>query len=113
MRASSSSAWGTSATEARSSAANPISAGIRTISSPSSAHRVDSRDPAGTRMFREAAEAGGTVRAQLERNRGAAEDLGRALRELRPRAVVTCARGSSDHAATYAKYLVETRRGIL
>jgi len=27
--------------------------------------------------------------------------------------VVTCARGSSDHAATYAKYLIETRAGVL
>jgi len=26
------------------------------------------------------------------------------IRALAPRAVVTCARGSSDHAATYAKY---------
>ena len=26
-----------------------------------------------------------------------------------PRAVVTCARGSSDHAATFAQYLIETR----
>ncbi|MBC8022152.1 MAG: SIS domain-containing protein, partial [Burkholderiales bacterium] len=30
-----------------------------------------------------------------------------------PRAVVTCARGSSDHAATFAKYLFETRLGVL
>jgi glucosamine--fructose-6-phosphate aminotransferase (isomerizing) len=27
--------------------------------------------------------------------------------------VVTCARGSSDHAATFAKYLIETRTGVL
>jgi glucosamine--fructose-6-phosphate aminotransferase (isomerizing) len=27
--------------------------------------------------------------------------------------VVTCARGSSDHAATFAKYLIETRAGVL
>jgi glucosamine--fructose-6-phosphate aminotransferase (isomerizing) len=27
--------------------------------------------------------------------------------------VITCARGSSDHAATYAKYLIETRAGVL
>ncbi len=32
---------------------------------------------------------------------------------MAPRAVVTCARGSSDHAATYAKYLFETRVGVL
>jgi glucosamine--fructose-6-phosphate aminotransferase (isomerizing) len=35
------------------------------------------------------------------------------LRGLAPRAVVTCARGSSDHAATFAKYLIETRVGVL
>jgi glucosamine--fructose-6-phosphate aminotransferase (isomerizing) len=35
------------------------------------------------------------------------------VRRLRPRAVITCARGSSDHAATYAKYLIETRAGVL
>ena len=70
-------------------------------------------DPACTRMFREAAEAGAAVRMQLERNRAAVDTLGAALRAFAPRAVVTCARGSSDHAATYAKYLIETRLGVL
>jgi len=60
-------------------------------------------------MFREAAQAGGVVRAQLERNAAAARELGKTLRSFSPRAVVTCARGSSDHAATYGKYLIETR----
>jgi glucosamine--fructose-6-phosphate aminotransferase (isomerizing) len=64
-------------------------------------------------MFREAGEAPAAVRAQLERNRAAVRDLGAKLRAMRPRAVVTCARGSSDHAATYAKYLFETRVGVL
>ena len=64
-------------------------------------------------MFREAAEAPAALGRQLERNREAAQRLGAALRELAPRAVVTAARGSSDHAATYAKYLVETRAGVL
>jgi len=64
-------------------------------------------------MHREAGEAAAVVGAQLERNRSAARELGARLRELAPRAVVTCARGSSDHAATYGKYLVETRLGIL
>lgn len=64
-------------------------------------------------MFREAAEGAHVARAQLERTRAAVERLAASLRERRPRAVVTCARGSSDHAATYAKYLVETRLGIL
>jgi len=70
-------------------------------------------DPARTRMFREAAGAGAAVRAQLERNRIVTADLGERLRERTPRMVVTCARGSSDHAATYAKYLFETRVGLV
>src|SRR5215212_2551433 len=70
-------------------------------------------DAACTRMFREAAEAGEAVRAQLERGADAMVRLGAELRALSPRAVVTCARGSSDHAATYAKYLLETRVRVL
>jgi glucosamine--fructose-6-phosphate aminotransferase (isomerizing) len=64
-------------------------------------------------MFREAAEAPEAVRRQLEASRAQVRDLGARLRTLAPRAVVTCARGSSDHAATYAKYLIETRLGVL
>jgi glucosamine--fructose-6-phosphate aminotransferase (isomerizing) len=66
-----------------------------------------------TRLFREAASAPATVRAQLGANRDAIGELGSALRQFDPRAVVTCARGSSDHAATYARYLIETRTGLL
>jgi len=64
-------------------------------------------------MFREAAGAGEALRSQRERLRNPARALGAALRDLAPRAVVTCARGTSDHAATYAKYLVETRAGVI
>ena len=63
-------------------------------------------------MFREAASASDAVRAQL-RARRAITAIGADLRRLAPRAVITCARGSSDHAATYAKYLIETRAGVL
>ena len=66
-----------------------------------------------TRMHREAAEGPRVVAAQLERNRAYMAALAASLRAKRPRAVVTCARGSSDHAATYAKYLMETRLGVL
>jgi glutamine---fructose-6-phosphate transaminase (isomerizing) len=69
--------------------------------------------PEATRLYREAAQAPGVVRAQLERNATVVRELGARLREKKPRAVVTSARGSSDHAATYAKYLVETRAGVL
>jgi glutamine---fructose-6-phosphate transaminase (isomerizing) len=64
-----------------------------------------------TDMFREAAEAAEAV----ARQQGAASDLrriGAALRERLPNVVITCARGSSDHAATFAKYAIETRLGV-
>jgi len=64
-------------------------------------------------MFREAAAAPAAVRSQLHANRDLIEQLGEVVRNMGPRAVVTCARGSSDHAATFAKYLVETRTGLL
>jgi glutamine---fructose-6-phosphate transaminase (isomerizing) len=64
-------------------------------------------------MYREAAESARVVRAQLASNAGSMARLGATLRSLSPRAVVTCARGSSDHAATYARYLLETRGGVL
>jgi glucosamine--fructose-6-phosphate aminotransferase (isomerizing) len=66
-----------------------------------------------TLMFQEAAAAAAVVRAQLAANAQSMKALGQLLRRLCPRAVITCARGSSDHAATYAKYLIETRARIL
>ena len=64
-------------------------------------------------MFREAAESAVVVGRQRSANDAAVRALGCKLRAIAPRAVVTCARGSSDHAATYAKYLFETRLGVL
>ncbi|HZF16005.1 MAG TPA: SIS domain-containing protein [Steroidobacteraceae bacterium] len=66
-----------------------------------------------TCMFHEAGEAPAVVRSMLERNREPIERLGEVLRKAAPRAVVTVARGSSDHASTFAKYLIETRVGVL
>src|SRR3954468_22688118 len=71
------------------------------------------RDPASTRMFQEAAQAGSVVRAQLEANAVPVARLAKRLRDAPPRVVITCARGSSDHAATFAKYLFETRLGMI
>jgi len=64
-------------------------------------------------MFIEAAQAGAVVRAQLTENAMAIRQLGAVLRRMSPRAVVTCARGSSDHAATFAKYVIEAHAKIL
>lgn len=64
-------------------------------------------------MFREAAESPQVVGAQLMHNAPLLQALGARLRKDPPRAVVTCARGSSDHAATYAKYLIEAHTHVL
>lgn len=64
-----------------------------------------------TAMFREAAEAGDAV-ARQEQAPVQLKRIGTALRKRSPNVVITCARGSSDHAATYAKYAIETRIGI-
>jgi glucosamine--fructose-6-phosphate aminotransferase (isomerizing) len=66
-----------------------------------------------TGMFREAAESAAVVEMQLKRNRDLARSLAAELKGRPKKAVVTLARGSSDHAATYARYLIETRLGIL
>jgi glucosamine--fructose-6-phosphate aminotransferase (isomerizing) len=64
-------------------------------------------------MYREAAAAPDAVREQLLANAARIERLAARLRANPPRAIVTCARGSSDHAATFARYLIETRLGLL
>ncbi|MGH8133327.1 MAG: SIS domain-containing protein [Steroidobacteraceae bacterium] len=64
-------------------------------------------------MFREAAQAPTAVRAQFQANAERIARLAGQLRASPPRAIVTCARGSSDHAATFARYLIETRLGLL
>src|SRR4051794_32031611 len=66
-----------------------------------------------TTMYREAAEAPDCVENQLQRNAATLTALADRLRAQPPAAFVTIGRGSSDHVATYARYLVETRLGIL
>jgi glutamine---fructose-6-phosphate transaminase (isomerizing) len=76
--------------------------------------RSTSPDAATTsRMYQEAASSGDVVARQLEHNAVRVAEIGAALRARPPRTVVTCARGSSDHAATYGKYLIETRARVL
>ncbi len=64
---------------------------------------------AHTHMFAEAAEASAVVQRQQAKNAALMVDLAQRLRRLDPQIIFTCARGSSDHAATFAKYLFETR----
>jgi glucosamine--fructose-6-phosphate aminotransferase (isomerizing) len=68
--------------------------------------------PEQTAMYREAHESADAVARQLSRNLGAMVRLAARLRAAPPRFVATSARGSSDHAATFAKYVFETQLGV-
>lgn len=65
-----------------------------------------------TAMARETAEAPEAVARMLERNGPAFAEIGRLFRGQKPSHLVTSARGSSDHAASYLKYLVEIELGL-
>lgn len=63
-------------------------------------------------MLTEAAQSADVVQAQLDVNSVIASKIGKKLRGMQPRMIITCARGSSDHAATYGKYLLESSTGL-
>jgi glucosamine--fructose-6-phosphate aminotransferase (isomerizing) len=62
-------------------------------------------------MFEEATSAAGHVAAHLANNAERCAELGAMLRQTPPRAAITIARGSSDHAASYFSYLCALRGG--
>jgi glucosamine--fructose-6-phosphate aminotransferase (isomerizing) len=66
-----------------------------------------------TLMWSEAATSGDVVRRQLASNTAVLAGLAASLAQTPAPAVVTCARGSSDHAAAFLKFVLETRAGIL
>jgi glucosamine--fructose-6-phosphate aminotransferase (isomerizing) len=65
-----------------------------------------------TRMYREVRESSAMIARQLDANASVISKLATDLRRDPPRLVATGARGSSDNAATFAKYLFETRLGV-
>lgn len=69
--------------------------------------------PTDTLMFREAAETADVVQRQFAANAATVARLAEDLRREPPPFIATCARGSSDHAATYAKYVFETQLGFV
>lgn len=69
--------------------------------------------PDQTLMHAEAAEAPAVLERQMAANDAVVTALADELRATPPPFVVTCARGSSDHAATFAKYAIETQLGIV
>jgi len=66
-----------------------------------------------TQMFCEAAAASQAVTRQLQAGEQALSDLAQSIAADRPTLYLTCARGSSDHAATFFRYLFETRCGVI
>ena len=66
-----------------------------------------------TRMLDEAREAPDAVARQLAADGERWQAFGRTLRQHSPASLLTIARGSSDHAAHYAAYLVMARLGRL
>lgn len=70
------------------------------------------KHPDRTLMFQEARDAAKAVENLLRQNEDVLNRVATRLRTHPPAVVMTCARGSSDNAATYGKYLIETRLGI-
>lgn len=64
-------------------------------------------------MLREAREAPAAVARLIAANADMCRELGTRLRKAKPQFVVSSARGSSDTAATFAKYLLEIRLGVV
>lgn len=66
-----------------------------------------------TRMFAEAAEAPARVAAQLRDNADLVKRAADRLKALDPGVALICGRGSSDNAGVYARYLIESRMGVI
>jgi glucosamine--fructose-6-phosphate aminotransferase (isomerizing) len=69
--------------------------------------------PSMTAMLREASQAPEVVAHLLDHNETLCRELGERLRAAPPPFAVTCARGSSDNAATFVKYLLEIHSGLV
>jgi glucosamine--fructose-6-phosphate aminotransferase (isomerizing) len=63
-------------------------------------------------MWDELHQAPDAVKASLERNAERIREVARLIAQRDPAFLVTCARGSSDHAAHYFKYLAEIELGL-
>jgi glucosamine--fructose-6-phosphate aminotransferase (isomerizing) len=66
----------------------------------------------GAIMAAEIGEQPAVFRRVLDEGRPCIGEVAAVIRDRRPRFVLFVARGTSDHAALYAKYLVETRLGL-
>lgn len=67
---------------------------------------------AATWMARETLESGDAVARLLDQSGAAIREAGKLLRQLDPKLIAICARGSSNHAAAFFKYATETQLGL-
>lgn len=65
-----------------------------------------------TQMEIEAREAPQVIATELQENGSVIKAISRRLEKIHPAVAITIGRGSSDHACTFAKYLLETQLGI-
>jgi glutamine---fructose-6-phosphate transaminase (isomerizing) len=68
--------------------------------------------PLESLMARETRQAPDVVAQLLWQERQQVSQIGRRFRDLAPPVILTCGRGSSDHAAAYFKYAVEIMLGV-
>ncbi|MCK4608367.1 MAG: SIS domain-containing protein, partial [Gammaproteobacteria bacterium] len=66
-----------------------------------------------TQMEKEAGESPSIIAKRMQDNSQVLHDLCSRLRKNPPHFAITIGRGSSDHACTYAKYLLETHLGLV
>ena len=66
-----------------------------------------------TLMEQEAREVPQLIAQQIKANAGVLHKLSEKLQKKPPKYALTIGRGSSDHACTYAKYLLETNLGLI
>jgi glucosamine--fructose-6-phosphate aminotransferase (isomerizing) len=71
------------------------------------------KDTSPPLMWQEAKQSALCVQSQILNHASAFKKVAEKLRDLNPHILVTCGRGSSDHAATYIRYLAEIHLGIL
>jgi glucosamine--fructose-6-phosphate aminotransferase (isomerizing) len=82
------------------------------VTAASTSARPVAIEAPGGGMAKELAEAPAAVRAQAQEITQPLAALVTRLAQRPPQVVVTCARGSSAHAATFAKHLIERHLGI-
>ncbi len=64
-------------------------------------------------MGQETNQTPGLIKDQLKKNQKIIEHITNHIKQKKPLAAMTIARGSSDHAASFAKYLIETQLGLI